>query len=253
MNQLMSTSYEPSLVILSFVIAAVGAFVALTASAGIVGAGRRVNFFNAVASGVALGGIGVWAMHFVGMLALRVNMGVSYSVGETLVSLVAAAGASAAALLWVARDPGSLPRIVGAGTLLGLGVCVMHYLGMYGMRFAGYFEWAWDTVAASVAIAVVAATAALWLAFSVRSLRARFAASLVMAAAVCSMHYTGMQAASFICTSPTRAYPQGAWLITALELPVLVSTVAFAMAGMIFIDQMVLRLAARERGQAQSA
>lgn len=253
MNQLMPTGYAPSLVLLSFAIAAIGAFVALTASARIVGGGR-ISVFNAVSSGIALGGIGVWGMHFIGMLALRVNMGVSYSMGETLVSLLAAAGASAAALLWVARDPGSLPRIAGAGTLLGLGVCVMHYLGMHGMRFAGYFAWSWGTVAVSVAIAVAAATAALWLAFAVRSLPARIAASLVMAAAVCAMHYTGMEAASFICTSATpQGYPQGPWLITALQLPVLVSVTAFSMAGLIFLDQMFQRVEARGAPRAQPA
>ena len=73
---------------------------------------------------------------FVGMLSLRVDMAVSYSLPETLVSLVAAVGASAGALLWVARKP-TIQRIVPAGILLGLGVCVMHYLGMYGMRFGG--------------------------------------------------------------------------------------------------------------------
>ena len=247
MNQSMPTSYSLTLVLLSFAIAAVGAFVALTASAGIVRAGQRISIFNAVASGVALGGIGVWAMHFIGMLALRVNMGVSYAIGETLASLLAAAAASSAALLWVARKPGSLPRIGGAGTLLGLGVSAMHDLGMHGMRFAGYFDWSWGVVALSVAIAVAAATAALWLAFSVRSLPARFAASLAMAAAVCAMHYTGMQAADFVCTSPMpQAYPQGPWLITALQLPTLVSIVAFAMAGMILLDQMFQRMVARE-------
>ncbi|WP_374669725.1 MHYT domain-containing protein [Ramlibacter sp.] len=239
----MPSSYSPSLVALSFLISAVGAFVALTAAAGIVGAGRRISVFNAVASGTALGGIGVWAMHFVGMLSLEVDMAVSYSLPETLLSLVAAIAASAGALLWVARQP-TPQRIVPAGILLGLGVCVMHYLGMYGMRFGGLLEWATPVVVASVLIAFVAATAALWLAFATRGFMARVTASLVMAGAVCAMHYTGMEAASFICTTPTpMASPPGNWLVSALDLPALVSIAAFGMAFVIFIDQMFQRMA----------
>jgi NO-binding membrane sensor protein with MHYT domain len=230
-------------VALSFVIAAVGAFVALTASAGIVQRGRRISLFNALTAGTALGGIGVWAMHFVGMLSLQVNMAVSYSLPETVLSLVAAVGASTVTLLWVARRPDSLPRVLGAGVLLGLGVTAMHYVGMAGMRFGGYVQWSWPAVAVSVAIAVTAATTALWLAFAVRSLRARAVASAVMAAAVCAMHYTGMEAASFICTTAAPLnFPLGGWLLPSLDLPMLVSIAAFGMAFLIFTDQMFQRL-----------
>jgi NO-binding membrane sensor protein with MHYT domain len=242
MQLAMQPDYSPPMVALSFLISALGAFAALTASSRIVGPGGRLNLLNAVISGTALGGIGVWSMHFIGMLAVRVNMGVSYSIPETFVSLVAAVAGSAGALLWVARRP-SLPRLAGAGVLLGLGVCVMHYLGMYGMRFAGFFEWSAPLVGVSVAIAIVAATAALWLAFVVRSLAARLAASLVMACAVCAMHYTGMGAATFICTSPeANGYPMGPWLITALELPALVTTVALGVAVVILVDQAFQRM-----------
>ena len=86
MSQVMPAAYELSLVALSFVIASIGAFVALTASARIIGARRRISLFNALAAGLALGGIGVWSMHFIGMLALRVGMGISYSLPETVVS-----------------------------------------------------------------------------------------------------------------------------------------------------------------------
>jgi NO-binding membrane sensor protein with MHYT domain len=247
MNTLLPTGYAPGLVALSFLISAVGAFVALTAAAGIVRSGRRVSVFNAVASGTALGGVGVWAMHFVGMLSLQVELGVSYSVPETVVSLLAAIAASAGALLWVAGRA-SLARVLAAGVLLGLGVSAMHYLGMHGMRFGGYIAWDWLVVGASIAIAIAAATAALWLAFAVRTLRARAGASLLMATAVCAMHYTGMEAGSFICTTATPFNaPQGSWLVSSLDLPVLVTIAAFGMAFVIFTDQMFQRLVATER------
>ncbi len=253
MNLVMQPEYAPGLVLLSFLISAAGAFAALTAATRIVGHGGRVQPLNALAAGIALGGIGVWSMHFIGMLAVRVNMGVSYSIPETLLSLVAAVAGSTGALWWVALRP-SLPRVLGAGLLLGFGVCVMHYLGMYGMRFGGRFEWSMSTVGASVAIAVAAAVAALWLAFVVRSFMARVAASLAMAGTVCAMHYTGMAAATFICTTPNpQAFPVGPLLVTSLQMPVLVSIVAFGAVFVILVDQAFQRLMVQAKRTTRTA
>ena len=199
-NELVETSWRMGLVALSYGIAVLGSFVALTAAQRI----RRrtgISWLNLLAAGTALGGIGVWSMHFTGMLALNLGMGSGYSMVETLVSLVAAVAATSVALAFVARRPESGLRVLGAGTLLGLGVAFMHYLGMYGMRFPGFIVWSVPTVVLSVAIAVVAASAALWLSFRTGSLGMRALAAAVMGAAVCSMHYTGMAAADFVCIS----------------------------------------------------
>src|SRR4051812_23525683 len=173
MSTLMPTTYNLPTVLLSFAIAAVGAFVALTA-VGRLGArtsagDRQLNLW---AGAVALGGVGVWSMHFIGMLSVRLSMGMSYSLVETGISLVAAVVASYFALRWVAVER-TLPRTLGAGVLLGLAVCVMHYLGMYGIRFNGFINWSAGIVAASVVIAILAACAGLWLAFTARGLPAR--------------------------------------------------------------------------------
>jgi NO-binding membrane sensor protein with MHYT domain len=238
----MHAEYAPHLVALSFLIAAAGAFAALTAASRIVGPTGRLQPLNALASGIALGGIGVWSMHFIGMQAVEVGLGISYSVPETLGSLAAAIVVSGCAFWWVAQRQ-SAARIAGAGVALGLGVCVMHYLGMHGMRFGGYFAWSLPLVAASVAIAIAAATVALWLAFTLRTVRARLAASVVMAGAVCSMHYTGMGAATFICTTPNpQEYPRGALLVSSLGMPPVVTVVAIGAAFVILLDQFFKRL-----------
>lgn len=145
-----------------------GSFVALTAARRIRGEQGGTRWLNVLAAGAALGGIGVWSMHFTGMLALRLGMGSGYAMAETLVSLVAAVAATSAALAFVAQRPDSNVRVLGAGALLGLGVAFMHYLGMAGMRFPGFIVWSWDVVGLSVLIAVAAASAALWLAFRTR-------------------------------------------------------------------------------------
>ncbi len=239
----MPAEYSAAWVALSFLISAVGAFVGLTAVAQLNAARTaQARALNLAAAALALGGIGIWAMHFIGMLAVRLNMGVSYSLPETLGSLVAAVGASAAALHWVASRP-STGRVLGAGLLLGAAVLVMHYLGMAGMRFAGFIAWSSPVVLASVAIAFAAAIAGLWLAFVVRGTRARAAASGVIAVAVCAMHYTGMAAADFLCTSPTPwAFPTGSGLLTSLELPAVVTAASLGMAVLIGVDQMLQRV-----------
>jgi NO-binding membrane sensor protein with MHYT domain len=234
----MPVQYSVPMVLLSFSLALVGAFVALTASEQYA---RRRDWLNLAAASVALGGIGVWAMHFAGMLALRLRMGVSYSLLETLASLLVAVLACGAALRAVNRER-TIARLLASGTALGLAVCAMHYIGMAGMHFNGYMTWSLPTVALSVLVAVAAATAGLWLAVVVRGVRSRVAASSAIASAVCAMHYTGMAAADFICTSANPvAFPTGAGLVTSLDLPDVIASLSFGMAGLIAVDQALQR------------
>ena len=248
-GEILETSYNTGLVLLSYCISVLGAFVALTAAQRI-RSNRGISWLNVLAAGTALGGIGVWSMHFTGMLALTMNMASGYSFFETVISLTAAISATSLALAYVANDPDNNGRVLTAGALLGLGVAVMHYLGMFGMRFPGYIIWDWGVVALSVLIAVVAASAALWLAFRTRSLALRGIAAAVMGVAVCSMHYTGMAAADFVCTSTNAlrfATPQGFLVISAMDLPLLTVIASIGMAVLLGYDQLLQRnLSARK-------
>ena len=242
-GEIAQTSYQTGLVALSYAIAVLGSFVALTAARRIHGSRGGIQWLNVLAAGAALGGIGVWSMHFTGMLALNLGMGTGYSMAETLISLIAAVAATSAALAFVAQRPESGARVLGAGVLLGLGVAFMHYLGMVGMRFPGVITWDWGVVALSVAIAVAAASAALWLAFRTRSVGTRLLAAAVMGVAVCAMHYTGMAAADFICTTPAQRFatPQGLGVISSMDLALLTPLVAISMAALIGYDQILQR------------
>jgi NO-binding membrane sensor protein with MHYT domain len=240
METLIAPSYNMPLVALSYFVSVAGSFVALIAARRIVGPGGRINIYHAATAGLALGGIGVWAMHFIGMLALELHVGVSYSMFETLISLVAAAVAAAIALAYVAAAPRRIVRLSVAGVLLGLGVVVMHYLGMFGMRFGGFIDWSYAIVGLSTLIAIVVATVALWLAFNTRTLVVRALAACVMGGAVCSMHYTGMAAASFICTTVTpQAIPSGPAVVSALQLPGWVLMLTMATLVALALDQFV--------------
>lgn len=238
MNPNVTTSIDPALAALSFAFAVIGSFIALSAASRIRGANGKLQAGNILVAGIALGGIGVWTMHFIGMLALQMDAGRSYAAVETAVSLVAAIIASSLALAYAAKAPEKLSRLVIAGVSLGMGVVVMHYLGMYGLKIIGYVQWDQALVALSVIIAVVAATAALWLAFNSTSRGKRMGAAVIMGVAVCAMHYTGMLAAEFICTTENRnAIPQGFAYIPAFELPTLVIVMATTMGLILSFQQ----------------
>jgi NO-binding membrane sensor protein with MHYT domain len=242
MNASVTATYQPMYVALSFLIAVVGSFVALNAATRIRQADGKLSLTNTVAAGVALGGVGVWAMHFIGMLALKLDLASSYSLVETGASLLAAIVAASIALAFVAKAPDHLARLLGAGLVLGMSVVVMHYLGMYGLKFGGFIQWNYAVVGLSALIAVVAATAALWLAFNTVSMARRVLAALVMGVAVCAMHYTGMAAAEFVCTTANRtAIPTGFGYMSSLNLSSMVAIAAFTMAFLISIDQLFQR------------
>jgi len=239
--EVIPVNYEHALVALSFVVAALGSYTALAATAAAARrGGGRVDFFNIGLAGLALGGVAIWSMHFIGMLAWQVDIRVGYRLLETVVSLVAAVLVSIAALGYVAKAPREARRLLVAGPLAGLGVAAMHYLGMFSMRFSGYFGWNLPLVVLSVLIAMAAATAALWLAFRTKSRLHRAGAALVMAAAVCSMHYTGMSAADVICTS-REPNPLLAQLLRPADLPGAVLVVAAGIAFIIGLDLLMQR------------
>ena len=242
-GELAQTSYNFDLVALSYAIAVIGSFVALTAAQRICRHGR-IHKLNLLAASVALGGIGVWSMHFTGMLALNLGMGSGYSALETVLSLLAAVIATGMALAFVAKNPNDHARLLTAGGLLGLGIAFMHYLGMFGLRFPGYITWDWSIIALSVVIAIVAASVALWLAFRSASVALRGVASSLMGVAVCAMHYTAMEAADFVCTAPTTerfATPLGFGVISSLDLPMVAGMAAISMAALIGYDQLIQR------------
>lgn len=261
MNEVVATSYHPLLVLLSYGFAVMGSYIALngvyklrtfreahtnhriekivgTPERSTVVPSNRIYNATLIVSGIAFGGLGVWAMHFMGQLALRIPVEVNYELLQTLLSLVAAVGAAILGLSIVARNPHSWLRLMMAGAMLGLGVSVMHYLGMYSMRFGGFFVWNWSLVALSMLIAFVAATAGLWLAFKTNSVQTRLLASLVMGGAVCAMHYTGMAAADFVCTTAAITAADTLTMIGGLQLPVLLVSLMVAIGLAVTLDRM---------------
>ncbi len=243
-QEVLSPTYELGLVAVSFLISAFGAYAALAASTLVRSERGGVKRVNAAFAGVALGGVGIWSMHFLGMLAWNPGMAVGYGLTGTLLSLAVAVGVSAFALGYMAAARFSYRRLAVAGPAAGLGVSLMHFMGMGSMSFGGYLDWNWAMVTLAVLVAIVAATAALWLAFHVRRTLHRVVAAFVMAAAVCSMHYTGMAAADVVCTTASR-FERMHGLLYGDEFRVLVIVVALGAAIIVAFDVFMQRVAAR--------
>lgn len=190
--------HDPLLVILSYVISVLGSFTALQLAIAIPRATNTAQRWRAIAAaGVAMGGGAIWAMHFIAMLACRMNMEVTYDLPITLGSAVIAVVSCMAGLAIAGTGLFNWGKLIIAGVLMGLGVAGMHYAGMSAMRMPADTHYDSALVIASVGIAIVASIVALWLAFNLRGWGQMLGSALVMGVAVCGMHYTGMLAASF--------------------------------------------------------
>ncbi|MET8803708.1 MHYT domain-containing protein [Streptomyces sp. NPDC004546] len=178
--------------VLSYVMACIGAALGLRCTVralGTTGRSRR-NWLITAASAI---GTGIWTMHFVAMLGFRVSgTDIRYNVPLTILSLLVAMVVVCAGVFAVGYSRDRARALLVGGLTTGLGVASMHYLGMAAVRLHGGVKYDPVLVGVSVLIAVVAATAALWAGLNIKSPLAVTVASLVMGAAVSSMHYTGM-------------------------------------------------------------
>ena len=196
-------SYSLALVILSVVVAAIGAYVAVEIAQRLRATGGRRRFAWTAGGALAMG-LGIWSMHFVGMLALQLPVLVWYDAPVILVSMVAAVVGCAIAFTIFNRATANPWLLALASVFMGSAIAGMHYIGMYGMRMSSHIIYDPFIVGASVAIAIVVSFAALALIRNLldtgsepRALLKKVGASLLMGFAVTGMHYTGMAAAQF--------------------------------------------------------
>jgi NO-binding membrane sensor protein with MHYT domain len=179
-----------------------------------------------LALGSAAIGSGIWTMHFVAMMGFTVKQApIHYDKPTTYASLGVAVVMVGIGIFIVGYKGAKGTALFTGGTITGLGIASMHYLGMAGMRLNGKLEYNTFTVGVSVVIAMVAATAALWAAGQVRGFLWSVGASLVMGLAVSGMHYTGMAALSVHLHG--TAAPDSGDSPAALLAPMLIGPLAF--------------------------
>ena len=195
-------AYSPSLVVLSVLIASVASYTALDLAGRVTAAHGRERLAWLAGGSLAMG-IGIWSMHFVGMLAFHLPVPIGYELGRVLLSVLVAVAASALALVVVSRPHVGLPAL-GLGALcMGPAIAGMHYIGMAALNVPASMHFDPFLVATSVAIAIAASYVGLTLAYHFRQdesaggVARRLASGLVMGLAIAGMHYTGMAAARF--------------------------------------------------------
>ncbi|MDQ0913235.1 MHYT domain-containing protein [Streptomyces canus] len=196
-----------------------------------------------LALGAASIGCGIWTMHFIAMIGFQVvETRIRYNTGLTVLSLAVAIVVVGIGVFIVGCRGASTLNLSFAGVITGLGVAAMHYLGMAALHLNGTIRYDATTVALSVVIAIVAATAALWAAVTIRGFTTSLGASLIMGVAVTGMHYTGMSAVSVHVHNRTG----GSWAgdsPTSLLLPMLLGPVIFLLlAGVVVMFDPLLVL-----------
>lgn len=208
-------SYSLALVVMSIVVASLGAYAAIEIAQRVrVSEGRRRTRW--VYAGALAMGLGIWSMHFVGMLALRLPIPVYYDVVLTIASAIAAIVGCAIAFFIFTRAQASIPQILLASLFMGAAIAGMHYTGMAAIRMNGQIVYDPIIVATSLAIAVLVSFAALYVirrlidSSNDRSYWLRKSVgSLLLGLAVVAMHYTGIDAASFIAGHTTWQLTDG--------------------------------------------
>ena len=198
-DALVPKDFNLGLVFLSYLVAVTASHVTLLLAARVRDP-HSTNWKLWVVSGGFAMGIGIWSMHFVATLALKLPIRVLYDLPLTALSWVFAIVACGAAFIVLRRLTGKHREFLLPGALIGIGIASMHYTGDASMRLSPGISYDPVLFVASVLIAIGAATAALWIAFHLAQQRAvftNFGAALVMGAAVVGMHFTAVAAANF--------------------------------------------------------
>ena len=236
---MLNVSWDPVLIGISFVVAFIASFIALDSAGKVAISNQRESTFWRLSGGATLG-MGIWSMHFIGMLAMKMSMPINYHFSLTAFSFfIALISATLAINIAISGNTLSTKRLVVATGILSAGVVTMHYVGMYAIIEHVAILWSHSLILLSVMIAIVASGVGLWLAFHLRqntrrALINRLVAALIMALAIASMHYTGMGAATF--THFGHTAHDG---LSSLELSVWVCAVTLVILGIMLVVSMV--------------
>ncbi|MEN6587127.1 MAG: EAL domain-containing protein [Sulfuricella sp.] len=236
-------NYDPVLVGLSIAVAIFASYASLLVSQYVSTTTTDTTRRLWVVVGGQCLGIGIWAMHFVGMLAFSLPCASSYDATITFLSTVPGILASTLAIKIISRREISHLRLATGGLLIGAGIGAMHYSGMAAMRLNGLIRYDIKLFFLSIVVAIVLAMLALWIRFRLQSLQARWntlvtiISAVVLGLAVSGMHYTAMAAAYFIRGDASSIVDPGmsptflAAVVLALTCVIIVVTIAATYVG----------------------
>jgi diguanylate cyclase len=221
----MPSVYNSWLVVLSIIVAMLVSYTALRLAARVASSERQGARIWLVIGAIAMG-VGIWSMHFIGMLALSLPIPLAYDIPTTLASLAVAIVTSGFALTMTSGQRLTIPRLGASALAMGAGISAMHYTGMAAIAIVPGIAYDPLWVAASIGVAVAASFVALWLFFRLREGNSlirwltRIAAAVVMGLAISGMHYTAMAASRFALGSFCRGGVtfQNSWLAVTIGL-----------------------------------
>jgi diguanylate cyclase (GGDEF)-like protein len=193
--------YTISLVLISVLVAVLASYTTLDLAGRIASASGRARVLWMCGGALSMG-VGIWSMHFIGMLAFSLPISLAYDIALTLASLIIGILSSGFALWLVSDERVHKLNILLGAVVMGLGGCAMHYTGMAAMRMQPGIDYDPTLVGLSIVIAMTASGAALGVAVRLRKETpyvrlARSGAAVVMGFAILGMHYTAMTAANF--------------------------------------------------------
>jgi two-component system, sensor histidine kinase and response regulator len=249
-------SYDYRLVALSVFIAILASYAALDLSGRVTSSHGRARVLWLIGGSVAMG-IGIWSMHYIGMLAFRLPVPVEYDWPTVSVSLLAAVFASAVALFVVSRRQMGLLRATVGSIFMGGGIAAMHYIGMEAMRLPAMCHYSPALVIASVVLAIAISFVALWLTFHFRGDTTpkdwlKTISALVMGIAIPVMHYTGMAAVSYIPATLSQQDLLHSTGISPLGVAS-ISLVTFIVLGLVFLTSVADRRISAQALEIQSS
>jgi len=240
---ILNCTHDRFLVLLSYLVACVGCFATLDMAERVAHADQQTSRRRWRWVGTTCLAGGIWAMHFIGMLAFQAPIEIQYQLPVTLLSLVIALCAS-----WLAMNTLSLPdlslrRCLESSIGIGLGIAAMHYVGMTAMRSSATAYYDPGLFILSLVIAMAAALAALLLARQLRDgvgmlhQLYKYGVSLMLGAGILSMHFTAMSAFNLVVPvgSPMpqpseHSYLQLALTIAVMTLLIIGSSISAALA-----------------------
>jgi len=188
---MLAVTYDPVLVVTSILVAIMASFTALRLTTGLNALEPAARKPVIAQAAIALGG-GIWSMHFVGMLAVELPIGITYEALPTLLSALLAILVTGIGLMLLHFGTRTKARILLAGSVAGLGIVGMHYLGMQAIRGNCTIHYASAGVVLASLISVSTSTAAFYFAYSKRTLKMSAIGGVMFGLSISAMHYSAM-------------------------------------------------------------
>jgi two-component system sensor histidine kinase/response regulator len=245
--------YQPFLVILSIAIAIFTSYMAfLMGQFAEQVPSKQVRDTLLSLSGLALG-VGIWAMHFIGMLGFHLSCTTSYNPLITVISVFPSVAASIYTMHFIARPQPSFPVLLAGGVFVGLGIGTMHYSGMAAIELDGWIRYDPVLFSLSILVAIALAAIALWFRFYINKIFSgaeRYAlasSAVVMGLATSGMHYTAMTSTQFF-ANPLSTMTASGLQIQAIAIGVTLASTLLT--GIIML--LVLRETTWQRDQSKA-